>query len=654
MNFFEQQDRAHRNSKQLVVLLCLAVISLIGITTLLVAVIFATSNGHNHTNLWLQIKASMSWKLLLYISLGVITVILAGSFYKLIQLSSGGRAVAEAMDAQLLNPLNATGDERKVLNVVEEMAIASGIAVPPVYIIEDDAINAFAAGYSTQDAIIGVTRGCIQQLKRDELQGVIAHEFSHIFHGDMRLNMRLLALLNGILLLGLIGEFLLRSGSYRSSSSRNRSQGGLVVLGIGLLVIGYAGTFFGKLIKATVGRQREFLADASAVQYTRNPDGIGSALKKLGGYKAGSQLQLANAAEFSHMFFGEALMPSFFTRAMATHPPLEERIKRIDPHWDGQYPEIPKRSPTEDDGLDENSYIKEGRLSDITTTETTMGFVHPGSPVEFALAVEKSLDAIGQPSEAHLAYAQQTLNAIPPEVHKAAHNFWDVQGLILGLLLAREQKIAQSQWQALKETFTQVQIESLQRQAQSVSQLADELRLPLIEIGLPALKNLSREQYLQFKNALAAFIRADGTVTITEWSLFQIIIHNLETRTAPGKLHSLEQLQEKACVLLSAVANVGEGSTDKARIAFSAGSDLLGFSDATFLSPDDYGMEDLQSALKALTHLKPLQKPKLLKAISLCVLADQHVSVAEAELFRAIADALDCPVPPMIQVGTPT
>jgi len=649
MNFFEQQDRARRNSTQLVILLCLAVISLIGITTLLVAIVFATSNNHNHSSLWLQIKASLSWRLLLYISLGVITVIMVGSFYKLMQLSSGGRAVAEAMDAQLLNPINATADERKVLNVVEEMAIASGIAVPPVYIIEDEAINAFAAGYTPQDAIIGVTRGCIRQLKRDELQGVIAHEFSHIFHGDMRLNMRLLALLNGILLLGLIGEFLLRSES-RSSSSRNKSQGGWVVLGIGLLVIGYAGTFFGKLIKAAVSRQREFLADASAVQYTRNPDGIGSALKKLGGYSAGSQLQLANAAEFSHMFFGEALLPSFFAKAMATHPPLAERIKRIDPHWDGQYPKVPKRSASDDEALDENRYIKEGRLSDAITDEATTSFAHPATPVEFAIAVEKSVEAIGQPSDTHLAYAQQTLKAIPPDVHKAAHNFWEAQGLVLGLLLAKDKKIAQLQWQSLREIFTLVQIESLQQQARKVTQLVDELRLPLIEISLPALKNLSPEQYRQFKNALAAFIRADGTVTITEWSIFQIIIHNLETRTPPAQSRNLEQLHNEACLLLAAVANAGADSIDKAQDAFATGCDLLGFTGAQFLPPDSYGMEDLQIVLKALLQLKPLQKPKLLKAISLCVLADQHISVTEAELFRAVADALDCPVPPMIRV----
>lgn len=651
MNFFEQQDRAHRNSKQLIVLLCFAVISLIGITTLLVAAVFASSSGHNHTSIWLQFKTSLSWKLLFYISLGVMTVIFSGSIYKFIQLSSGGRAVAEAMGARLLNPLDASGDERKVLNVVEEMSIASGIAVPPVYLIEDEAINAFTAGYTPQDAIIGVTRGCIQQLKRDELQGVIAHEFSHIFHGDMRLNMRLLALLNGILLLGLIGEFLLRSGRYRSSNSRNRSQGGIVLLGIGLLVIGYAGTFFGNLIKAAVSRQREFLADASAVQYTRNPDGIGSALKKLGGYKAGSQLQLENAAEFSHMFFGAALTPSFLTWAMATHPPLEERIKRIDPHWDGQYPRG-QGVADQGDETSENSYIKEGRLSTAPTGETTLRFTHPNSPVEFAIAVEKSLDAIGQPNNTHLAYAQQTLKAIPADVHKAAHNFWDVQGLFLGLLLAPDTKIAQRQWQSLNEIFTQVQIESLQRQAQTVIQLADELRLPLIEIGLPALKNLSPEQYRQFKNALVAFIRADGTVTITEWSLFQIIIHNLEPGTIPGHLRNLEQLRDSACLILAAVANAGADSIEKAQIAFTTGCNLLGFTDTKFLSPDDYGIEDLQIALKTLTALKPLQKPKLLKAISLCVLADQHVSVAEAELFRAIADALDCPVPPMINART--
>jgi Zn-dependent protease with chaperone function len=654
MNFFEQQDRAHRTSKQLIILLCLAVMSLIAITTLLVAAIFATSNNPPHTHFWPQLRAALSWQLVASISLGVLVVIAAGSFYKLIQLSGGGRAVAEALDAQLLNPLNATADERKVLNVVEEMAIASGIAVPPVYILEDDAINAFAAGYSPRDAIIGVTRGCIQRLKRDELQGVIAHEFSHIFHGDMRLNMRLVALLNGILLLGLIGEFLLRSGSYRSSNSRNKSQGGLVLLGIGLLVIGYAGTFFGKLIKAAVGRQREFLADASAVQYTRNPDGIGSALKKLGGYAAGSQLHLPNAGEFSHMFFGEALMPSFFARAMATHPSLEERIKRIDPHWDGHYPKVSEEPINEYDAPDKNIYIKEGRLSDHEGSLAYSEFAPPTTPVAFALAVENSLGTIGQPSEAHLAYARHTINTIPVSALTAAHNPWDAQGLMLGLFVAKNKDLADYQWKSLQDLFTHAQIESLQRQAQTIVDLGEELRLPLIEVALPALKNLSPEQYRQFKNALAAFIRADNKVTITEWSIFQIIIHNLETKSVTGHKYNIEQQRDNICLVLSAVANVGTNSVDHAKTAFAAACQLLDFNDATLMLPDHYGLEDLQSALKAMARIKPLQKPKLLKAVSLCVLADQYVSVVEAELFRAIADALDCPVPPMINANSPT
>jgi Zn-dependent protease with chaperone function len=591
-------------------------------------------------------RTTLSWELLLYISLGVGTIIVLGSLYKLIQLSRGGRSVAEAMNARLLDPLNATNSERKALNVVEEMAIASGIAVPPVYLIEDDAINAFAAGYSPQDAIIGVTRGCIAQLSRDELQGVIAHEFSHIFHGDMRLNMRLLALLNGILLLGLIGEFILRSGRYSASSSRNKSQGGLVMLGLGLLVIGYAGTFFGNLIKSAVSRQREFLADASAVQFTRNPDGIGGALKKLGGFSAGSHLQLANAAEFSHMFFGEAVITSFFSKAMATHPPLSERILRIEPSWNGKFPTPSSFESAANQTEQKNSYIKEGRLS---SAAATTAFSYPDTPVEFALAVNQALEVIGQPTEIHLAYARQTLTRIPPVLEEAAHNSWDAQGLVLGLLLAKNQSEEQKQWQSLADIFNQGQIASLRQHASAAARLSVELRLPLIELSLPALKNLSATQYRQFKTAIAAFVRADDQVTLSEWSLFHIIIHNLEAKVVSGPLRNLDELQRESCLLLSAVANTGTGSPVQAADAFSAGCELLGFNQENFLSPENYGLEDIQLALRALTNLKPLQKPKLLKAISLCILADKQISVAEAELFRAIADGLDCPVPPMIK-----
>lgn len=651
MNFFEQQDIAQRNTKRLVFLLCLAVISLIAITTLLfaTALYYMEANTHRYlenSGLWHGVMQTMSWKMFAGISASVVAVIFFGSLYKLIQLSSGGRVVAESLGGRPLNIQNANADEKKILNVVEEMAIASGTPVPPVYIIEDEAINAFAAGHTPQDAVIGVTRGCIRILNRDELQGVIAHEFSHIFHGDMKLNLRLVALLNGILLLGLIGEFLLRSSSQRAAfrSDKDKSPAAMMGLGLGLMIIGYAGTFFGNLIKAAVSRQREFLADASAVKFTRNPDGIAGALKKLGGYVGGSQMDVANASEFSHMFFGEGSSSLF--SAMATHPPLTERIKRIDPHWDGKFSQIDVYEGPE------NSYIEEGRLfaeeGDHSRDHSPIEFSSPKTAMEFAVTVDQVLQSVGQPNKSHLAYAQQTLNAINEQLHDATHNPWEAQALMLGLLLDKKPEAQPKQWQLLSTLFSDAQLQSLKPWALQASLLEPRLRLPLLELSLPALKELSPQQYELFKSAMIKLIHADAQIDLIEWSFFRIITHNLEPKKSTKRLVDLAQLENEACTLLSVIANAGSDSTTQAQFAFDSSKTILGFDNARLLKDSDYTMMDLDIAITRLNCVKPLQKPKLLKAMSQCVMADQQITVVEAELFRAIADALDCPVPPLI------
>ncbi len=691
MNFFEQQDLAHRNTKRLVFLLCLAVISLIAITTLMFATAFYYMELNSHTmmsntGLWQGITQTMSWKIFAVISASVCAVIIVGSLYKLIQLSSGGRAVAEALGGRPLNVINANADERKILNVVEEMSIASGTPVPPVYLIEDEAINAFAAGHTPQDAVIGVTRGCIRLLTRDELQGVIAHEFSHIFHGDMRLNLRLVALLNGILLLGLIGEFLLRSSSHRRTfgSSKNKSPAAIMGLGLGLVIIGYTGTFFGKLIKAAVSRQREFLADASAVKFTRNPDGIGGALKKLGGYVGGSQMDVANASEFSHLFFGEGTGASSLFNALATHPPLEERIKRIDPHWDGQFRQINVYQESENSHVAanaslENTYIEEGRLGDgkpeerklddvqvfalssvqaLSSAQQEFGvqqelsveqkFDGPKNATEFAVCVDQAFQAIGHPNQTHLAYARQTLNSISTQLHDAAHNPWEAQALMFGLLLNKETDIQAVQWQLLEQIFSEAQMHSLKPLALQASLLEPRLRLPLLDISLPALKHLSPPQYQLFKAAMNSVIRANDHTDLIEWSFFRIITHNLEPQKTPNRFIDLTQLENEACTLLSIIAYAGADTLENAQAAFNSSKTMLGFDDATLMNESDYSLMDLDLAITRLNCLKPLQKPKLLKAMSQCILADENITVLEAELFRAIADMLDCPVPPLI------
>ena len=336
-NFFENQDAARRNTKRLVLLFCLAVVAIAGMLYLLAVLLTGVEQPDPNTG---QMVISPLWwqpDLALGVAIATVIVVGGGSLYKIAQLRGGGAVVAEALGGALIPPGTRDADERRLLNVVEEMAIASGIPAPPVYLLKDEqGINAFAAGFAPGDAVIGVTRGCVQRLSRDELQGVIAHEFSHILSGDMGLNIRLMGVIHGILIIGIIGYFLLRSslysGSSRRSNSRDNSGMAIVAAGLGLMVIGFLGTFFGNLIKASVSRQREFFADASAVQFTRNPGGIAGALKEIGGYEGGSILESPNAPEASHLFFSQGLRGGL-QMLFATHPPLEERILRLDPNW---------------------------------------------------------------------------------------------------------------------------------------------------------------------------------------------------------------------------------------------------------------------------------------------------------------------------------
>lgn len=338
-DFFDRQDVARRNTTRLVILFVLAVLAIMASVDLLLAATMGYLARDPRTGA-IDWTLAADPQLLGLAVVGTLILVGGGSLYKTAQLRGGGRIVAEQLGGRRLNPDSRVPAERQLLNVVEEMAIASGSPAPPVYLLDqEDGINAFAAGFTPADAVIGVTRGAAERLTRDELQGVIAHEFSHIFNGDMRLNIRLIGLLHGILIIGLLGYFILRMTAF-SGRGRRSKQGSsalpLLALGAGLMAVGFFGTFFGNLIKAAVSRQREFLADASAVQFTRQPEGLAGALKKIGGAATGSTIQSPNAPEASHMFFGRAT--SGFSALFSTHPPLAARIRVIEPAWDGTFP----------------------------------------------------------------------------------------------------------------------------------------------------------------------------------------------------------------------------------------------------------------------------------------------------------------------------
>lgn len=331
VNFFEHQQQAKRNTTLLVVLFTIAFCILIGLTALLTAAVVGGIELEQNDTFQIH------WQPVATTVAIVATGILLTMLFKWSQLRPGGHVVAEHLGGVRIHPDTQDPVERRVLNVVEEMAIAANMPVPSVYILPDEqGINAFAAGYETKDAVIGLTRGAIETFTREQLQAVVAHEFSHILNGDMRLNIRLIAALAGILVIAHCGRLLLHAGGSRSRSSRDQ-QNLLPLLGLALMVLGFTGVLFGNLIKAAVSRQREYLADAAAVQFTRNPEALGTALQQIGARQHGSKIAHKNADEAAHLFFGQALS-SWFTLT-ATHPPLHKRIKRVMPHWDGRYPE---------------------------------------------------------------------------------------------------------------------------------------------------------------------------------------------------------------------------------------------------------------------------------------------------------------------------
>lgn len=654
MNFFEHQERAKRNTGKLVLLMCLAVISLIAISSVAVAAILVLLSQQDPESpvmagSWLtQMTALLDWHLVGSVALLVIGVVVAGSVFKHFQLRSGGKAVAESLDGRLIDPGTTELEERKILNIVEEMALASGTPVPPVYVMEDESINAFAAGHTPQDAVIGVTRGCIRLLSRDELQGVVAHEFSHIFHGDMKLNTQLVATLNGVLLIGLVGYILLRSAPFRRGNSRDNSVFIMLAIGLVLVVVGFAGTFFGNLIKSAVSRQREFLADASSVQFTRNPDGIANALKKIGGYQAGSQVQAANASEYSHMFFSRAVGGAFST-FMATHPPLEQRIRRIQQDWDGNFISPLPEPPAEAASNTDRSHPTRGVLGAISAAGALGESRLPGHVGQLgAKASQASIEAIGQPSARHVEYAQQTIAALDPELREAAHDAYAARALIYGLLLAKSDTVRARQLSALEQHADPDVYRYVRKVMGKLAVLEPRLRLPLVGLTVPALKQLSDTQYAAFKGCLSQLIMADNEVNLMEWALYRVIVHNIEPSPSNVKDIALSSLRNECQILLSALVHAGRMDDGDARNSFDAATASLPCEGMQLLAREAVTTSSLGNAVDRLSHIAPSDKRSLIEALARGVEHDGMITVSEAELLRAVADSLGCPLPPLL------
>jgi uncharacterized tellurite resistance protein B-like protein len=536
--------------------------------------------------------------------------------------------------------------------VVEEMALASGVPVPQVYVMDDErGINAFAAGHSTSDAAVAVTRGCMTLLNRDELQGVIGHEFSHILNGDMRLNLRLMGIIFGIVCLAVIGRVLLHSGG-----GSRREKNPLPLLGLVLLALGGIGVLFGRLIQAAVSRQREFLADASAIQFTRNPLGLAGALKKIGGLSAGSKLTSAHAAEASHMFFGNGMGESLFG-LMSTHPPLDERIRAIDPAFDGEFPRV--SIPQAEDA---------GREILEKSKRAPVAFPFPGLPqgrggfggmLPPVIAAAAILPNLGQPTTAHLRYAVEMRNSFSPAVQNAAHDAMGATALIYALLISSEPELRPRQLQLLSGQTSEVMRNETERLLPEVAAVATNAKLPLVDLALPALRQLSPTQYEEFVKAVQQLIESDSEINLFEYVLQKITLRHLEpnfkgARKQMIQYYALRPLAPDCAVLLSALAHVGAHDATQAQAAFQQGAAPLSYAAQTaieFLPADACDLPQVDAALARLAEAVPQIKKNVLNACAQTVAADGVIQEMEAELLRGIADALDCPIPPFLQAA---
>ncbi len=640
MNFFESQDIAKRNTGKLIFLFALAVLSLIVVTNILVMLIF----GFAETGMTsMAATTSIQFDITTFLMIGafVSSVIVLGSLYKISALSGGGARVAEMMNARLLVSGSSDPAEQRVMNVVEEMAIASGTPVPPVYLMEEPGINAFAAGYSPSDAIVAVTRGTIDNLSRDQLQGVIAHEFSHILHGDMRINIRLIGVLHGIMILGIIGYHLLRSGRY---SRRSKGGSGIVFLGLGLVVIGFVGTFFGNLIKAAVSRQREYLADASAVQFTRNPDGIGQALMQIARHHEHSYLQNPNSAEISHALFEEGQV-SLLSRLYATHPPLEERIRAILPNWDGDY-----EVSTWNRSI-EASEESQAQKSASSNREKATAILTGATGV---LLVNTLLNQVGNPDDKHLQYADALVQQIPPLQLNAAREPSAARAIVYFMVLGSNESVRSEQLEYLKESADDGVLAELQNLIRHSQAVVDEQRLALTTIAISSLRQLSQRQYQLFKINFKKLIEIDKKINLLEWALQKIVFHHLDAVfEKSGVPHfgkkNLKACQQSIAILLSILTHSTTQQGISSEEAFKAGANSLGVP-ISLVDVSDINFEKLNEALDELAEVKPLQKPALLKACTSCISADGKLQPIEVELLRAIAATIDCPMPPLLAV----
>ena len=655
MNFFEHQDAARRSTRRLVLFYALAVLGVVIAVDLVLAGVYVWGFAELYApqgaapGLWSQL-AAVPRGLYVWGALGTVAVILIVSLVHMAKLSSGGDAVARMVGARPVDPGTRDPLERRLVNVVEEMAIASGVRVPRVYVMDQESgINAFAAGWDVSNSVVAVTRGTLETLNRDELQGVVAHEFSHILNGDMRLNIRMMGVLAGIVFIGAVGEFFMR-GTSRSDSSKE--AGGIIAAGLALFLIGYIGLFFARLIKAAVSRQREFLADASSVQFTRNPEGIAGALDQIRASTHGALIADRHAEDMSHMLFGQGIrLRLSLAGLLDTHPPLDERIRRVNPRF--QPASYRGRRPVDApsaEGLPQGAAGFAGGAAAAPAAEGQ----RPGD-VSYAWGrtAGESVALVGALDGGKLDFAQRLLRALPPGLHERLGQSDGACAAIVALLLAGKDSVMEEQLAAAKGAGAGDLAEAARALVPSVRPLGPAFHLPVIDLALPAVKAATKEAQRKFLAALEAVIYADRRVSLHEFVVLSLVRAQLTPagRPPPIKYRALAEVRDEALALLSLIAYAGqrpgpEGERDFAA-AFEAGAKEMALAGGAAPGRDALKLDGIGAALGKLKSVSPLAKPALVKGLFAAVSVDGTIRIMEAELMRLVGAAVDCPLPPL-------
>ncbi len=642
MNFFEAQDQSRRNTRRLVVLFAIATLLIVAASTLVIEAAFSMFNLSQSGAAVTagQYGAIKPWTFVDPIRVAIIAgvvllCILVASAFRIAQLGSGGARIAQEMGGTLVTGNTQDLQRKRLLNVVEEMAIASGVPVPQVFVLEHEAgINAFAAGFTTSDAAVAVTRGTLETLNRAELQGVIAHEFSHILNGDMRLNLRLVGILFGIIVIGQVGRMMMRTGS-RVRVSRRSNNGGnpALLVGIALFLIGAVGVLAARLIRAGVSRQREYLADASAVQFTRQTDGIAGALAKIGGIDTGSRLTEADGEEISHMLFARGGRRVWLS-ALASHPPLEDRIRKLDPALANRM-------------VDAN-WQADALIRDVEAGVS--GFAAYAGERVANLSAESLTERIGRPDDADIAVAAGLRSALPPSIEDAAHSPEWAFYLVIALATVPEVSERRNQMSYLLPRIGEMRLQRVDEYADSIHELGAQYRLPILELCFPALKERPSGQIRFLLDLIDGVIATTTHAALGQYALRQLLEYSLEASLNPASMaRATRHLGQRdvlaaAADLLTIVAVQGSATPEAANEAARAGLAVLGIQHAVAPRP----LEDSANLLRTLQGMIGRDLHRLLRALLQTVQHDRNITLEEAELMRLICAALGCPLPPMI------